>query len=160
MLNIKIICVGKLKEKFYIEATGEYLKRLSAYCKLEIEELPEAKRPKNPTQGDIDAALIKEAELIESKIPSSAAVVAMCIEGGQMDSEALADTLSKFASTGTSKLCFIIGGSDGMHRRIKDRAVLKLSMSKMTFPHHLARVMLLEQIYRSFKILEGGKYHK
>lgn len=160
MLNIKIICIGKLKEKFYIEASREYLKRLGAYCKIEIDELAEVKRPNNPTQSDIDVSLAKEAEMIKSKIPRSSAVIAMCIEGQQPDSVSLASIINNYACSGTSKLCFIIGGSDGMDSSIKKMANMKLSMSKMTFPHHLARVMLLEQIYRSFKINEGGKYHK
>ena len=136
------------------------MKRLSTYCKIEITELPEAKRPSNPTDGDIKNALIKEAELIKEKIPKGAKIVAMCIEGKQVDSVGVASMLSDFANTGASKICFIIGGSDGMDDSIKKTADVKLSMSKMTFPHHLARVMLLEQIYRGFKINEGGKYHK
>ena len=160
MLNIKIICVGKLKEKFYLDASAEYKKRLSAYCKLEIEELPEEKRPSNPSAGDISAALLKEAENIKSRLPRSAYVIAMCIEGRKMDSEAFSHTISSLASEGRSRICFIIGGSDGLDKSVKDTADMRLSMSDMTFPHHLARVMLLEQIYRAFKIAEGGKYHK
>ena len=160
MLNISVICVGKLKEKFYLDASAEYLKRLSKYCKLQITELPEAKRPADPTEGDIKAALEKEAAAIREKIPKGAAVIPMCIEGKQVDSPQLAAMLGNYASSGVSKLCFLIGGSDGLHESVKALGDTKLSMSKMTFPHHLARVMLLEQIYRGFKILEGSRYHK
>lgn len=159
MLNIKIICVGKLKEAFYTDASKEYLKRLSAYCKLDIEELPETRRPASPSAADTENALLKEAALIESKIPKGAYLVAMCIEGQQTDSVGVSRLLETAAASG-GKLCFLIGGSDGLHARIKSMANQRLSMSKMTFPHHLARVMLLEQIYRGFKISEGGKYHK
>lgn len=160
MIGIKIICVGKLKEKFYIDAAAEYKKRLSAYCKLEIEELNEERRPTSPTEGDIAAALQKEAEAIKAKIPKGAYVAAMCIEGEKTDSVGFSAMLEKAAVSGSSKICFIIGGSDGLHSEIKSLASLRLSMSDMTFPHHLARIMLLEQIYRGFKISEGGKYHK
>lgn len=160
MLNIKIICVGKLKEKFYLEASAEYLKRLSAYCKTEITELPEARRAPNPSPAEIEAALSKEAAAINEKLPRDAYTVAMCIEGKERDSVGFASMLSDAAVFGRSKICFIIGGSDGLHKSIKSAADVRLSMSQMTFPHHLARVMLLEQIYRGFKINEGGKYHK
>ena len=160
MLNIKLICVGKLKEKFYIDASSEYMKRLSSYCKIEIDELPEVRRSQSPSAGEIEASLLKEAELIKSKLPSRSMIVAMCIEGGQMDSVQFSSLLEDAAASGISRITFIIGGSDGLHPSIKALADKKLSMSKMTFPHHLARVMLLEQIYRGFKINEGGKYHK
>ena len=160
MLNVKIICVGKLKEKFYTDAAAEYAKRLSAYCRLEIEELAEQKLPDDPSPAEIEAALEKEKQAIMQKIPKGAAVIAMCIEGKEMDSVKLSQTLSELAVRGSSKLCFIIGGSFGMHEDVKKSAALRLSMSPMTFPHHLARIMLLEQIYRAFKISEGSKYHK
>lgn len=160
MLQIRIICVGKLKEKFYIDAAKEYLNRLSGYCKIETEEIPEVRLPERPSEGEIGAALKTEAEAIGEKLIKGAAVIAMCIEGQQPDSEDLASQLEKYASRGISKLCFVIGGSNGLHSAFKDRADWRLSMSRMTFPHHLARIMLFEQIYRGFKILEGGKYHK
>ena len=150
MLNIRVICVGKLKEKFYIDAANEYIKRLSGYCKLEVVELPEDKQQ----------MLEKERDAIISKIPNGATTVALCIEGREMDSQGLSDMISDCALRGMSKLCFIIGGSIGLHEKLKQEAEIKLSMSKMTFPHNLARVMLLEQLYRAFKINEGGKYHK
>ena len=161
MLNIKIICVGKLKERFYTDAANEYVKRLGGYCKPEIVELPEHRLPtENPVSAQIGAALEKESAAIEAKIPAGAFTVALCVEGADIDSAGLAELLSKCAGTGTSRLCFIVGGSHGLHDSIKNKADIKLSMSKMTFPHTLARVMLLEQLYRAFKIIEGGKYHK
>lgn len=160
MLNIKIIAVGKLKEKFYIDAVAEYTKRLSAYAKIEIEEFAEAKRTQNPSTAETEAALIKEAELVRAKIPRGAVMVAMCIEGKTRSSEEFSSLISTYSLSGASKLCFLIGGSDGLHSALKREADLRLSMSEMTFPHHLARVMLLEQLYRAFKIIEGGKYHK
>lgn len=160
MLQIRLICVGRLKEKFYIDASKEYLKRLSACCKIEMEEIPEAHLPERPSKGDIEAALKAEAAAIEQKLLKGAAVIAMCIEGEQTDSGGMAALLEKYASDGISKLCFVIGGSFGLHASVKEQAAMKLSMSRMTFPHHLARIMLLEQIYRGFKISQGGKYHK
>lgn len=160
MLGIKIICVGKLKEQHYYDAAEEYMRRLVSFCKLEVEELPESRLPVNPTAGDIENALLQEAGRIELRIPQNCAVITLCIEGSQLDSEQLSQMLEKFALSGRSKLCFIIGGSLGLHSRIKRRAGFSLSMSRMTFPHHLARVMLLEQLYRGFKIAEGSKYHK
>ena len=160
MLAVKLICVGKLKEKFYIDAVREYAKRLGGYCSLEIDELPEAKLSAVPGEAEINQALDKERAAIEAKIPKGAAVIAMCIEGEQPDSEDLAAMLADYAVRGVSRLCFIIGGSFGIHPEIKRGADRRLSMSKMTFPHNLARVILLEQIYRGFKIAEGGKYHK
>ena len=160
MLNIKLICVGKLKEKFYTAASEEYLKRLTAYAKTEVIEIPEAKRSANPSPAETEAALKKEAEKIFEKIPGGASIVAMCIEGTLYSSRDMAELLNSAAVSGVSKLCFIIGGSDGLHESVKARASVRMSMSPMTFPHHLARVMLLEQIYRGLKINEGGKYHK
>ena len=160
MLAVRLICVGKLGEKFWADAVQEYAKRLGAYCKLEIIELPEQRLPQSPSQGEIEQALDKEAALIEAKLPQGAAVVALCVEGRQMSSEQLADYLGKLTVSGTSRLCLLIGGSCGLSERIKQRAALRLSMSPMTFPHHLARVMVLEQLYRALNIAAGGKYHK
>lgn len=159
MLNIRIICVGKLKEKFYTSAADEYLKRLGAYAKVEIKELQETRRASD-SAGEINACLEVDAEKIRAQIPRAAFVTAMCIEGSRLDSERFSQLISDVQVRGISKLCFIIGGSDGLHDSIKKQADFRLSMSDMTFPHHLARVMLLEQIYRAFKISEGGKYHK
>ena len=160
MQRVTILCVGKLKEKFYIEAVGEYTKRLSRHCRLEILELPEQRLSDNPSQGEIDAALEKEAAAIREKLPKGGAVIAMCIEGRLLSSTDLAGRLQQFANEGKSQLTFLISGSVGLHSSLKQQADLRLSMSPMTFPHHLARVMLLEQVYRGYQILEGSKYHK
>ena len=160
MLNITVICVGKLKEKFYIAAVDEYRKRLKSYCKLEIIELAEARLTSAPSQSQINAALEKEAQTIEVKLPKQATIIAMCIEGKLLSSEALAGQFQHWAVSGVSHLTILIGGSHGLHPSVKARAALRLSMSPMTFPHHLARVMVLEQIYRAFKINEGSLYHK
>ena len=160
MLNIKIICVGKLKERFYTDAAAEYSKRLGGYCKLEIEEISEENKTGSRSEPEITAALSKEAAAIKSRIPKGAFVVSMCIEGKKYDSEGFSKLINDVAVGGQSRICFIIGGSDGLGEDVKQASDIRLSMSDMTFPHHLARIMLLEQIYRSFKIAEGGKYHK
>ncbi len=157
MLSVDIICVGKLKEKFFIGACEEYKKRLGAYCKLNIIELAETPAS---SDAEIRRALAAEAERINAKIPKDAYLICMCIEGKMFSSEALCEEISSLKCSGKSKLCFIIGGSNGIDESIKVRAELRLSMSPMTFPHHLARVMLLEQVYRAFKIEEGSGYHK
>ena len=141
MLRVTVLCLGRLKEKHYIAACEEYRKRLGAYCQPEIIELPE--------NGDIAA-----------RIPKGAHVVALCIEGKKTDSPGLARMLDRCALEGQSRVCFLIGGSEGLPEAVKTAADFRLSMSDMTFPHHLARVMLLEQIYRAFTILAGAKYHK
>ena len=160
MFEITLLAMGKLKEKFYISATEEYTKRLKGYCKLTLVELPEAKLSQDPSAGEISAALEKEAEAIRAKIPQGASVIAMCVEGKMRSSEELAKCFSRFALEGKSQLTFLIGGSVGLHQSLKAQADVRLSMSPMTFPHHLARVMLLEQIYRGYQILEGSRYHK
>jgi 23S rRNA (pseudouridine1915-N3)-methyltransferase len=160
MRNVQIICVGKLKEKFYIDAVKEYEKRLKGCCKLQIVELPEEKLLDDPSPAQITAALAKERDAVKGKIPKGATVVAMCIEGKTLSSQQLAKKFAGWAVGGTSQLTFLVGSSYGMHPDLKEMAALKLSMSPMTFPHHLARVMLLEQIYRAFKINEGSRYHK
>jgi 23S rRNA (pseudouridine1915-N3)-methyltransferase len=160
MLSIHLICVGKLKEKFYQQAAAEYEKRLSAYCKLTISELPEVKLPQNPSLGEIAGALDKEGDAIRGKIPPNSTLVALCVEGEPKTSEELSAFVEKWAQTPDKHLVFVIGGSYGLHPSLKAEARLRLSMSPMTFPHHLARVMVLEQIYRAFKISEGSSYHK
>ena len=160
MVHVTVICVGKMKEKFYIDAACEYQKRLSAFCKLDIVELPEEKLPQNPSQALIDAALAKEATAIRSKLPPRARTVALCIEGQLLSSEALAKRLQTWETGPSNQLCFLIGSSFGLDEDLKAQAQIRLSMSPMTFPHHLARVMLLEQLYRSFQINGGSKYHK
>ena len=160
MLEVHLICVGKLKEKFYTDAVSEYTKRLSAYCRLTMTELPEERLPQNPSQAQIDAALAREADAIRARLPASSSVVALCVEGRQRSSEELAALLETWAQNSSKRLVFLIGGSHGLDSALKDSAWVRLSMSPMTFPHHLARVMLLEQLYRGFKINEGSSYHK
>ena len=160
MFAVTLICVGKLKEKFYAQATAEYAKRLSRFCKLEIVELPESRLSDSPSPAEISQALTAEAALIEAKLPKGSALVAMCIEGEELSSPQLAEKMRQFAVSGVSNLTFLIGGSVGLSPAIKAQADFRLSMSPMTFPHHLARVMLLEQIYRAYQINAGTKYHK
>lgn len=160
MLNIKFICVGKLRERFYIDAFNEYARRLSAYCKFECAELNETKLGDKPSGKEIENALVRESADIEKAIPKDAYVIAMCVGAKQLKSEELAQKINSLALSGRGKICFIIGGSFGMAESVKQRADMRLGMSEMTFPHHLARVMLTEQIYRSFKIIEGSRYHK
>ena len=160
MLNIKIICVGKLKEKFYLAAAAEYTKRLSSLCRLEVEELPESRLPAQPSEAEIEAALKKEGESIALRIPAGALTVALCVEGKQLSSVRFSQFLEACALKGRSRICFLIGGSEGLSEEIKEKADLRMSMSEMTFPHHLARIMLLEQIYRAFQIRDGSRYHK
>lgn len=160
MQNVIVLCVGKLKEKFYLDACAEYQKRLGRYCKLTVLELPEERLPDDPSEAQIAAALDREADAIEAKLPRGGAVIALCVEGKPMSSEQLSETMARCAMRGASQLTFLIGGSFGLSERVKTRAELRLSMSPMTFPHHLARVMLLEQIYRAYQIQTGTKYHK
>ena len=160
MLSIKFICVGKLRERFYIDAFNEYARRLSAYCKFECAELNETKLGDKPSDKEIENALVRESADIEKAIPKDAYVIAMCVGAKQLKSEELAQKINSLALSGRGKICFIIGGSFGMAESVKQRADMRLGMSEMTFPHHLARVMLTEQIYRSFKIIEGSRYHK
>ena len=160
MLAVKFICVGRMREKFYIDAFSEYTKRLQTLCKFEIVEPQEQRLSENPSDKEIKAALDKEAQDIMKAIPSDAYVVAMCVEGKQMPSEGMGELIAARENSGKPKLCFVIGGSFGLSDSVKARADFKLSMSKMTFPHHLARVMLVEQLYRGFKINEGSRYHK
>lgn len=160
MFNITLITVGKLKEKFYLSAAAEYEKRLKAYCNFQLIELPETRLPDDPSPSDIVAGLDKEAQLILSKIPKGAWFCVFTPEGKLISSEALADKLQQVKLDGKSSACFLIGSSFGISQRVKDIADFRLSMSPMTFPHHLARVMVLEQLYRAEAIQNGSKYHK
>lgn len=159
MLNVNIICVGNLKEKYFCDAVNEYAKRLSRYCKFTVTELSEEKISDQQTQAMIEKTLSKEGERILSKISKSDYVVAMCIEGKILSSQELASKLSDIAMT-SGTVSFVIGGSWGLSDQVKQRADFKLSVSKMTFPHQLFRVMLCEQIYRAFSINANAKYHK
>ena len=160
MMNVTVICLGKLKESYLREAIAEYSKRISAYGKLNIVELSPVKLPESPSATQIDSALEKEAEEIIKKIPSGAFVIALCVEGKIKSSEELASKFNELSLSGKSNVTFIIGSSYGLHEDIKKRANYKLSFSKLTFPHGLFRGILLEQIYRSFKILNNETYHK
>lgn len=160
MFEITLIAMGKLKEKFYLSAAQEYEKRLKGYCQFKILELPEVRLPDAPSPAEIQAGLEKEADLILTKIPKGAWFCVLTPEGKMLSSEALADKLKSVKVSGKSSACFLIGSSFGMADRIKEKADFKLSMSPMTFPHHLARIMVLEQIYRAEAIQAGSKYHK
>lgn len=160
MFDITLIAMGKLKEKFYISATEEYCKRLKAYCNFHLIELPEFRLPENPSAAEIAAALEKEADQILTKLPKGCCLCVFTPEGKLLSSEALAEKLSSIKLSGKSSLCFLVGSSFGIAQRIKDKADMCISMSPMTFPHHLARIMILEQIYRAESIQAGSKYHK
>ena len=160
MFEITLIAMGKLKEKFYLSAAAEYEKRMKGYCSFKILELPEVRLPEDPSPAEISAGLEKEAEQIFSKIPKGAWFCVFTPEGKELSSEGFAAKLGEVKLSGKSSACFLIGSSFGIHPKIKAMADFKLSMSPMTFPHHLARVMVLEQIYRAEAIQAGSKYHK
>ena len=160
MFDITLIAMGKLKEKFYHTAAEEYCKRLSGYCRFRIIELPEVRLPEDPSAAEINAALEKEAVMIAEKIPKSAWFCVLTPEGKQLSSEQLSDKLKDVKLSGKSSACFLIGSSFGVASSLKETADFRLSMSAMTFPHHLARIMVLEQIYRAEAIQAGSKYHK
>ena len=160
MQRVTVLCVGKLKEKFYLEAAAEYVKRLQRFCKLELVELPESRLPESPSPAEVQRALAAEAVAIRERLPKGGAVIALCIEGKPCSSVELSRRMEELAVAGKTQLTFLIGGSVGLDESLKQQADWQLSMSPMTFPHHLARVMLLEQVYRAFKINEGSLYHK
>ena len=159
-MKITLITVGKIKEKYFTDAIAEYAKRLSRYCKLDIVEVADEKTPDGASESLENQIKEKEGERILSKIPDGAYVVALAIEGKQLDSEELADKMEKWNVNGVSHLVFIIGGSLGLTSKVLNRADFKLCFSKMTFPHQLMRVVLLEQVYRSFRIRNNEPYHK
>lgn len=159
MIKLKIIALGKLKEKYLRDAADEYIKRLKGYCDLEIIELNPVKLPDNPSEKEISSALKTEAQMIIKKIPSNSKIVSLCVEGKKISSEKFAETLNSFSFEGCT-VCFLIGSSYGLCEEIKKMSNMRMSMSDMTFPHQLFRIMLLEQIYRAFKINEGSAYHK
>ncbi|MEE1160657.1 MAG: 23S rRNA (pseudouridine(1915)-N(3))-methyltransferase RlmH [Acutalibacteraceae bacterium] len=159
MIKITVIALASLKEKYLKDAAAEYIKRLGAYCDLKIIELDPVRLPEKPSDAEINSALEREAELILKKIPAGDYVVPLCIEGKQLSSEEFSGVLEQEMNIGRG-VTFIIGSSCGLADMVKRRADLRLSFSKMTFPHQLFRVMLLEQIYRAFKICSGGAYHK
>ncbi|MDF2037060.1 23S rRNA (pseudouridine(1915)-N(3))-methyltransferase RlmH [Bacillus sp. CMF12] len=159
-MNISIITVGKLKEKYLKQGIDEYLKRLSAYAKMDIIEVPDEKAPEELSETEMIQVKQKEGERILAKIHPDAHVIALAIEGKMKSSEELADNLDKLATYGKSKIAFVIGGSLGLSQEVLQRADEKLSFSKMTFPHQLMKLILLEQIYRAFRINRGEPYHK
>lgn len=159
MLKIRIVSIGKLKEPYLREAAAEYRKRLSCYCMLEETVLEPQRLPEKPSAAQIEKALAAEGEQMRKKIPAGAYTIALCIEGKPLDSLAFAELLQK-QTLYSGQICLLVGGSYGMAREVKALADVRLSMSEMTFPHQLAKIMLLEQLYRAFKINEGGTYHK
>lgn len=159
-MNITILALGKLKEDYLRQACAEYEKRLSAFCKLSIEVSEPERLSDNPSDSEIENALKKEGERLLKKIPKNSYVCALCIEGKEITSEELSGQLEKIALEGFGQIVFVIGSSCGLSPEVKSAAHMKLSMSKMTFPHQLARVMLLEQLYRGCSIINNRKYHK
>lgn len=157
-MNINLIVIGKLKEEYLRSACAEYIKRLSRFCTFELHELDECRLSENPSEKEIAAALGKEAEQIKRFLKGF--IIPMCIEGRQLSSIDFSQKISSAGINGFSAVTFIIGSSFGLAEEIKSMGNFRLSMSDMTFPHQLARVMLLEQIYRAFQIASGGKYHK
>ena len=160
MLTVTLLCVGKLKEPYFKAAVEEYAKRLGAFCRFTVEELPEQRLSDEPSEKEIASALEKEAAEIERRLAAGTVLCCFCVEGTMLSSEELAGKLRSWQNAGKSRLCFVIGGSFGLSETLKRRAELRLSMSRMTFPHHLFRVMAAEQLYRAFTILEGMHYHK
>lgn len=159
-MKITILCVGKVKEKFYRDAIEEFSKRLSRYCKLEIIEVADEKTEEQASENEIRLIKTKEGERILKNIKDEAYVIALCIDGKQLDSEELSHKMETLGISGVSHICFVIGGSLGLADEVIKRADYKLSFSKMTFPHQLMRVILLEQVYRSYRIMNNEPYHK
>ena len=160
MMNVTIIALGKLKERYMRDFCAEYEKRLSAFCKLQMIELNPKPLSEKPSPSEISNALAEEAKQIRAKIPTGAYVFSMCIEGKQMTSPEFSQKLTEIALQGKSQVVFLLGSSFGLDEALKKESQFAFSMSKMTFPHQLARVLLLEQLYRAFQIASGGKYHK
>ena len=159
MVGVKFITLGTLKEQYLRDAAAEYEKRLSAFCKIQIVQLKEEKLPDSPSDGEIEKALEREAEKVMAEIPPRAYKIAMCVEGKQLSSEELADRLGEISER-YGDMCFIIGSSHGLSDRVKKACDARISVSRLTFPHQLMRVLLLEAVYRGFNILKGTKYHK
>ncbi len=159
MIKLTLLTLGRLKEKYLADAVSEYKKRLSRYCALEICEIEPVRLSDKPSDAEIKAALEKEAGFILKKVPAGSKIITLCVEGKEMPSEAFADKISDFCNQGQN-ITFIIGSSYGLSDTVKNQSDIKLSLSQMTFPHQLFRAMLLEQIYRAFKINEGSTYHK
>lgn len=160
MEAVRVLALGKLKEPFYLQAAAEYAKRLAGYCKFSLTELPEYRLPEDPSPAQIADGLQREAQTVREKLPKGAWLCVLTPEGKKLSSEGFAKAIDAARLAGKSQLCFLLGSSFGIAPELKAMADLRLSFSDMTFPHHLARVMLLEQIYRAENILAGTKYHK
>lgn len=160
MVTVNIICVGSLKEQYWRDACAEYEKRLRPFCRFQVIQADEQRLPQNPSQAQIEACVLEEGKRLLAKLPRGAYSIAMCIEGRALSSPQLAQRLEQAAVGGYSSIAIFIGGSWGLSEEVKHQADFRLSMSPMTFPHQLARVMLCEQLYRAFQITNGGKYHK
>lgn len=159
-MNINIIAVGKIKEKYIKEGISEFSKRLSRYAKLEIVEIPDEKAPENLSKKDMEAVMEREGSKIISKIPQNSYVISLEIDGKNISSEIMSRKIEEIMISGNNDITFIIGGSLGLSDQVKAMSNFKLSFSKMTFPHQLMRLILLEQIYRSFRIMKNEPYHK
>lgn len=159
-MNITILSVGKIKEKFYRQAIDEYSKRLSRYCKLQLIEVPDEKAPESLSDAEMEIIKDREGEALLKNVKEGSYVIALEIQGKSLSSEGLSEQLQRLALSGNSQVCFIIGGSLGLAKSVLSRADFKLSFSPMTFPHQLMKVILLEQIYRGFRIMRGEPYHK
>lgn len=159
MLTIKLITVGSLKEDYLRAAEAEYSKRLGGFCRFETINLKEARLPDSPSEGEISTALSKEARDIVAALPQRAYKIALCVEGKQLSSEALAEKIERISAE-QSEICFIIGSSHGLSPEVKQICDLRLSVSELTFPHQLMRIIMLEVIYRSLNIIKGTRYHK
>lgn len=160
MLRITVVCVGRIKEKFYVQAVDEYSKRLGRYCRLDVVELQDEKTPDNASEMENSRIKEKEGARILDAVADGSYVIALAIEGRNPDSVELSKMIGKLSVDGVSHITFIIGGSLGLDKKVLERADYKLSFSKMTFPHQLMRVILLEQIYRGFRIMNNEPYHK
>ena len=159
-MKITILAVGKLKEKYWKQAISEYEKRLSAYSKIEIIEVPDEKAPENMSDKEIEQVKEKEGQRLLAKIKPQATVITLEIQGKMLSSEGLAEEMQRRMTQGQSDFVFVIGGSNGLHEDVLQRSNYALSFSKMTFPHQMMRVVLIEQVYRAFKIMRGEAYHK
>lgn len=159
-MNITVVCIGKLKEKYWVNAIEEYSKRLSKYCTLSIDELKEERLPDNASEAEEEAVKVAEGKSILKRIKKDSYVITLEIKGNQLSSEKLADKINQLGLDGRSDLVFVIGGSLGLSEEVSERSDFKLSFSAMTFPHQMMRVILLEQIYRAFKINKNESYHK
>lgn len=159
-MRIRIVCIGKLKEKYWTDAVDEYTKRISRYCDIEIVQLKESRLPDKASASDEQTVIYEEGQTILKNIKDGTYVITLEVKGKQLSSEELAEKIERLPIEGRSDITFVIGGSLGLSKEVSQRADFKLSFSKMTFPHQMMRVVLLEQIYRAFKIIKNETYHK